>query len=517
MPSDRAEPLGGGKLAGATGWSRYELILSIYLTLLIVHSFYVLVIGLSQPLADLHEFRQTQTALTAYWLWRGGPWLHYETPVLGAPWSIPLEFPLYQGLVAILRWCGLPIDIGGRLVSYVFYIGSLGALGVLFRSLNLGRIPFFYCAVLFMSSPIYLFWSRTVMIEFCAIFFSLAWLAWLSRFTVRQQMSDFVLATMAGIAALITKGTAFAGFGLLGGLLFLQNAHRFRLMGMNKARLTILALMMTAAVLPIMCGVAWTVYATDIAIQNPFFAILIKSIGPWTFGTWSQRVSGQLWNDAFLHRMLSDILGIAIFPGIAMIFIAFLSRRTAWLGGAAITAFLAHILIFTNLNLVHNYYQMENALFLLAAVGFGIFAIFEPGRKWLALAVLVVVSAGQLAFFHVAYATIVSRDYSHTPSLEIASVIRQNSLPGESILVLGQDWSSALPYYSERKALVLPFWTPLILLDDVIAHPQKYLGDSRLGAIVFCPDQLADYPAGAAAKDPGCPARTSGRGPSRGM
>jgi hypothetical protein len=100
----------------------------------LAHALFVLWIGISKPILDLYYFRQTQTALTAYWLWRGGPWLAYETPVLGFPWSVPIEFPLYQGLVASLRAIGIPIEIGGRLISFRFYLASLWPLWLLFRS-----------------------------------------------------------------------------------------------------------------------------------------------------------------------------------------------------------------------------------------------------------------------------------------------------------------------------------------------------------------------------------------------
>src|SRR5690242_6357999 len=69
------------------------------LALVALHSGYWLVAGINQPIADLHQFRQTQTAITAYWMAKGGPWLAYETPVLGYPWSIPFEFPVYQYLL----------------------------------------------------------------------------------------------------------------------------------------------------------------------------------------------------------------------------------------------------------------------------------------------------------------------------------------------------------------------------------------------------------------------------------
>src|SRR5258708_3048765 len=52
--------------------------------------------------SDVHGFRQSQTAVTINALANGSPFLRYETPVLGYPWSIPFEFPLYQWLTACL-------------------------------------------------------------------------------------------------------------------------------------------------------------------------------------------------------------------------------------------------------------------------------------------------------------------------------------------------------------------------------------------------------------------------------
>jgi hypothetical protein len=56
-----------------------------------------------KPLLDLHSFRQTQTAISAYYM-VGNPsvFLDYITPVLGKPWRIPMEVPFYQWIFA--RW-----------------------------------------------------------------------------------------------------------------------------------------------------------------------------------------------------------------------------------------------------------------------------------------------------------------------------------------------------------------------------------------------------------------------------
>src|SRR5262249_7913478 len=131
----------------------------------------VLCLGLFQPILDQFAFRQTQTALTTFWLMRGGPVLAYETPVLGFPWSIPFEVPVYQIIVAGLGKAGVPIDAAGRIVSFAFFIGCLWPLNVLFRALRFGRFAFPCVAILFLLSPLYLFWGRTLMVETCALFF----------------------------------------------------------------------------------------------------------------------------------------------------------------------------------------------------------------------------------------------------------------------------------------------------------------------------------------------------------
>src|SRR6266851_10032050 len=55
---------------------------------LAVHATAILLIRWNTPLLGMHAWRQSQTAITSYWMLRGSPWLAYETPVLGPPWSI---------------------------------------------------------------------------------------------------------------------------------------------------------------------------------------------------------------------------------------------------------------------------------------------------------------------------------------------------------------------------------------------------------------------------------------------
>jgi hypothetical protein len=143
-----------------------ELALSLTASAALLLGFAVLAMRWNLPLLGMHSFRQTHTAITAYWLMHGSPWLAYETPVLGAPWSVPFEFPFFQLLVAgLAQSTGIPLDSMGRLVSYLFVVLTLIPVGMLARAWKLDNSYIYVFAILLLSSPIYLFWGTTFLIE----------------------------------------------------------------------------------------------------------------------------------------------------------------------------------------------------------------------------------------------------------------------------------------------------------------------------------------------------------------
>ena len=78
-------------------------------------------VGWSRPITERHDFRQTQCAITTYYMVKEPFKLAYETPVFGLPWSIPFEFPLYQWTVAsVVRLFATPLEQTGRFVGICF-------------------------------------------------------------------------------------------------------------------------------------------------------------------------------------------------------------------------------------------------------------------------------------------------------------------------------------------------------------------------------------------------------------
>ncbi len=206
----------------------------------------------------------------------------------------------------------------------------------------------------------------------------------------------------------------------------------------------------------------------------------------WGSGTWAQRESSQLWNDVIFTRALSDIFGncslIALIAASALL----TSRRHLLFGLATATAFLLPFLVFTNLHIIHAYYQYANAIFALATVGLAIGQIARTGHRALAGLILVAISLGQVFYFNSAYAPIFAVDLSLSDVNRVAQLAKANTTRGDGLVVLGQDWSSAVPYYSERKALVIPEWTPFPVFRQMLAKPEMFLGDLHLGAVVYC-------------------------------
>ena len=87
------------------------------------------------------EFRQAQTAISAHFIQVENNFSPaYPTPVLGKPWSIPMEFPLYQWSVVVLsNATGLPLIQAARTISLLCLYLSLPAVWLLLRRLQWSR------------------------------------------------------------------------------------------------------------------------------------------------------------------------------------------------------------------------------------------------------------------------------------------------------------------------------------------------------------------------------------------
>lgn len=439
--------------AVAQRWTRIEQAVLAIFVVCIVISVGAHCIGITRGLAERqHGFRQTQTAISAFWMLRGGPWLAYETPVLGPPWSIPFEFPLYQWLVALAAapWPSA-LDTVGRAMSAILYFVSFWPAFVILRRFGAARSTTFATLSLYALSPLYVFWSATFMIESTAILLCLLSLAFLLD---DRRAAPAIVAITSALAALV-KVTTYFGFAIAAAFMLVGRAVALRRGGASLASV-VRALWLRAVIagpLPLACALFWTRFSDAKKQEVPFARNFITSaaLDSWNFGTRDQKLSWPIWRQ-ILDRTDLDLIG-GHWPILVAVVVGLVFGRARRVLLAAAFIYVAVFATFTNLHMVHNYYPYANGVFILAAVGLGVGALLEREKPWAwaGVAALCAILVGQLITYRDGYLK------EQTPSdvvRPLAAAIREHTKPDDVLLVYGDDWSSQIPYYAERRTIM---------------------------------------------------------------
>jgi hypothetical protein len=407
---------------------------------------------------DRHEFRQLQTAESTYWMKEAGYKLDYETPVFGPPWSIPMEFPVYQWIVATTsRLLGMPLEGTARGASLFFFLATLPAVYLLagFFALPPSRRLLVVSAVL--ASPTYLFYARTFMIETTALCFSVWFLYALGRAVRDNCIRCAVGATVFATLAALAKTTTFIIFLVPGAVIFLWLwLPRWRRPDEPGARVSLRAVL---GAVPVLVSVTvawwWVKHADHVKDSNPFSGFLTsRELVKWNWGTLEQRMSGEFWS-ANWSNISSFVLGevpLAVLLLCATLVEAPVRRVAAWCAAF----FLGGVLLFSNLFYHHDYYYCANALLLLFGAGVLLAGVWDNLRLPLGARVLALLLffGGQLLLYYRGYAE--HARHPPTPPPGIAAVIQASVPPDGVVLIYGWDWSSKIPYYSQRRAITVP-------------------------------------------------------------
>jgi hypothetical protein len=438
---------------GLGGW--FVLILALHLA--------ALTLGWGNLNLPGNEFRQAQTALSAVAIQQdGGFALAYPTPVLGKPWSVPFEFPLYQwSVVGLSNATGYPLVQSGRLVSAVCFYLALPAVWLLLARMGVGRSRRLIVLGLVLACPLHVFYSRAFLIETLALMFSLWFLQAFVAALEGRRLAWLLVANVAGAGAGIVKVTTFAA--VLGPA---AAWAAWRLWAMRprsgagarpdcggwRSVARELAWLLALVALPLWATVWWVHFADAVKALNPnaHFA-LSANLRFFNFSNLQERLDAGLWMHQGAH-LLRGVAGPAVLLLGALALL--LARRFRGWALAALGAFLVPPLVFPKLYEIHEYYFMANAVFLLVALGLAVAALFDqPRRRWLAVVLLAVLPALQAWSYCASY-----RQAQAQPSNggdQLSQMLRRVTAPGEVLVVAGQDWNAMTPYYAQRRALLI--------------------------------------------------------------
>jgi hypothetical protein len=425
---------------------------------------------LSAPLTDVHGFRQTQTAITVWRMASEGMHLAYPTPVLGKPWSIPMEFPLYQWTVTLLlRISGLSLEAAGRLVSLAcFWV----AMVLLFRILE-ARVPdrasrlFLVCMVA--VSPIYLFWPHTFLIETMSMALCLAFVALFQQGVRGGGRGWLLAATAAGCLAAVVKVTSMPVYDLLALLIWFCERFRFRPGGRPRPPARI-GWILACFALPLASALLWTAYSDAIKAANPLAGPFLTSaaLTSWNFGTLAQRSSWFVWRtvlrytQVFSHYWLDSLLGFSVPIIPAILGVAWWmgrSRRLEML--ATLLLFFVNPMIFIRLHFIHAYYSIPSAFLLSLTLGFAALSLLEADDRRVRIDGVLVAGCLLASLFTNYWLGYRRTQMAPPPYPAMAMAIQRRVAPDGVILIYGRDWDSTLPFAARRCAIMDRWWLPL--------------------------------------------------------
>lgn len=420
---------------------------------LCVFALYTLTQRWSASILDRYEFRQLQTALSAHWMQREGFHLDYLTPLFGPPWSIPMEFPTYQAIVAALAsLLGAPLEQTGRAVSLLAFAATLPAVfHLLGLVLPAARSRLLALAVV-LTAPVYLFYARTFMIETTALCLAVWFLVAFER-TLATRRPLWLTATVAlAVLAALTKITTFLVYLVPAATLAFtvrrENAGPF------KSRLA--SLLLAAGPVALALGVTlwWVARSDALKHSNPYTGFLASTeLRQWNYGTLAQRLDPdfwlQLWQHITQHVLSEGALALAALAA------AFASARARWTACVCVVGFFAGPLVFANLYHVHDYYFAANALLLTAAAGLLLASASE--HPAFPRAAVVTGFGLLLAFQYHAFDRGLHYHFwkKAPPPPALATLVRESVPADDVVLISGADWNPLLPYYSQRRAIMV--------------------------------------------------------------
>lgn len=321
-----------------------------------------------------HTWRQCDTAQYIHAFFTDGiDLLHPSVCWMGNHRTVILEFPLPEAVTAVAYHLFGPSHVTARWVTLIFFMGSTLFLFLFVRSIT-DRATAGLAVVLSMILPLALFYSRAIHIDYAALFFVHA-MAWLWAEAIRKNSVRFLwLGSAPAAMALIIKAPYVLPF-----------VPVLIWMSITRRRWPLVLKNAPALIAPAAIFIAWQWHAMAVNGSAPDWSFIptyrrFTDNSHWYFGALSMRQNLAHWL-TLGHRIVFEVTGLI---GLVLALIGFwvsaAERRWdlfMWLAGAAVG-----IVLFFNLNVMHNYYQVPLVGLASVAIALGIrhLATLIPAR-----------------------------------------------------------------------------------------------------------------------------------------
>ena len=119
---------------------------------------------------------------------------------------------------------------------------------------------------------------------------------------------------------------------------------------------------------------------------------------------------------------------------------------------------------------------------MIGAIGFLMVSIIETRKgEILGIAFCGIALAAGITGHHKGYLSV--QEKNHTELMPLAMQIRETTPKDAVNIYVGFDWDSTIPYYSERRALMIADWTNLKLTAQDVRKAFQNVRNEKIGSI----------------------------------
>ena len=447
--------------------------------LLIFISIIIRLINIQMPLVEGYAGqRQTFTTLPVQtWLQIGGvDMIHYQIPILGEPWRIPYEFPIYQvsGYFTFKILLGLGVtqnlDVAMRITSIAWFYLSAFFFYIFLKKIFYDKEDrtFLACSALafYLFLPFSVLFSRVVLIDVCAMCFGIIY-SYYFYLLMTEGFSHFkflklIVTIMIGIMGYLTKVTSMipvtiflACIGLR--YLYIEGRLKWNWIVQKESLLYYFKLIL-ATLIPVVPGVIWIKYA-DLVKTNAGLSVLTsEGLRDFNFGTWEQKT--DLKNYGVILVRLNEVFPIIIFLVLIMLLLYLKSdsgKREFMIISSCI-AIMGTIFVIFNLFYCHTYYFIAIFPFLCIILGISVTKIKEfvqaiPFNKVLKICIIMACTVVTISMSVIELKDEFEGSEGSRHHLYIGRAVKSLTSKEDIFILFNWGWDSTIPYYAERKAI----------------------------------------------------------------
>lgn len=399
-----------------------------------------------ESIDDPHSWRQCDSANMIWSFYQNGiDVLHPEVCWMGGHKTLVLEFP---GVYAIIAWT---YDLFGanhstaRAVLLLFFAGGVVyfyKILAFITNLRLARLAVF----IYLLIPLGLFYSRAIQVDFSAMFFVLG------------MVFHFAVGFTEKRIKHVLAGSVFAAFAFLTKVPYAMPAV-FPLAYLVLRSRDVKFVLKTIPLLfvPIAAFGVWWQHGININGSAPDWSFIptyrkFTESSHWYFGNMHQRMQLENWK-TIASRLHLEVIG---WPSLLYLAMAIFYRKQnlifflLWLVGTII-----YVLVFFNLNLMHNYYQIPFLVPIAVFVAAGLLKFYDlisTKNSALGNVSLVAVLIG-IGGWNFSYAE--SNYYQTQPYLEDIGKLIQHNTNQDDLVIISYSWmdprNPMLLYRSRRN------------------------------------------------------------------